>query len=174
MKKVSFLFFLVTCVFVLESNGQSNDSLLHQLARKWGNAKAYTLKIAALMPEEDYSYKPTAEVMSFQEQLLHISDNMMWLSGTHLFADTTKQIKKYAAMDKAAVIKYVIDAYDRTLLAHYKISAGQLDEKVSFFAGPMTRRQILILMHDHQTHHAGELIVYLRLKGIKPPPYNGR
>jgi len=54
-----------------------------------------------------------------------------------------------------------------------KMNAGQLDEKVKFFAGPMTRRQILILMHDHQTHHLGQLIVYLRLKGIKPPDYIG-
>lgn len=40
-------------------------------------------------------------------------------------------------------------------------------------AGPLTRRQILILMHDHQAHHIGQLIVYLRLKGIKPPGYVG-
>jgi uncharacterized damage-inducible protein DinB len=54
-----------------------------------------------------------------------------------------------------------------------KMNTGQMDEKVKFFAGPITRRQILILMHDHQTHHLGQLIVYLRLKGIKPPDYIG-
>lgn len=37
----------------------------------------------------------------------------------------------------------------------------------------MTRRQILLLLHDHQTHHIGQVIVYLRLKGIKPPAYVG-
>lgn len=33
-----------------KGNAQSTDSLLNQLARKWSNAKAYTLKMAALMP----------------------------------------------------------------------------------------------------------------------------
>ncbi|MGX5688737.1 DinB family protein [Arcticibacter tournemirensis] len=47
------------------------------------------------------------------------------------------------------------------------VTDDQLDEQVKFFAGPMTRRQILILMHDHKTHHLGQLIVYLRLKWNK-------
>lgn len=167
------IFLILLFAFSSPLLAQTNDSLLNQLSRKWMNAKLYTLKMAEAMPAENYSFKPVPEVMSFQEQLFHIADNMKWLSATHLFADTTRQIKKYTAMDKAAVVKYVADAYDRSLSAHYKISANQLDEKVSFFAGPMTRRQILILMHDHQTHHAGELILYLRLKGIKPPEYVG-
>jgi uncharacterized damage-inducible protein DinB len=29
------------------------------------------------------------------------------------------------------------------------------------------------LMHDHHTHHRGQIIVYLRLNGLKPPKYVG-
>jgi uncharacterized damage-inducible protein DinB len=57
--------------------------------------------------------------------------------------------------------------------AFFIINEKQLDEIVPFFAGPKARRQILILMHDHQSHHVGQLIVYLRLNGIKPPAYVG-
>ena len=55
----------------------------------------------------------------------------------------------------------------------YERTAAQLEEKVEFFAGPMNKRQILTLLNDHQTHHCGQLIVYLRLKGVKPPDYRG-
>ncbi len=157
----------------LKMQAQSTDSLLVQLARKWENAKVYALKMAKLMPEEFYEFKPVPEEMSFREQLLHIAQNMQWLSTSYLFQDKSKIAKNENAKDKIAVIKILSDAYDMGLAAHKSIDAKQLDEMVTFFAGPMTRRQILILMHDHQTHHIGQIIVYLRLKGITPPDYVG-
>ena len=48
-----------------------------------------------------------------------------------------------------------------------------LNEKVEFIAGTMTRRRILLLMTDHLTHHRGQLVVYLRMKGVEPPKYVG-
>jgi len=65
------------------------------------------------------------------------------------------------------------DAYDIGLRAQGAVATAQLDRQVKFFAGPMTIRQILLLLHDHQSHHLGQVIVYLRLKGIKPPDYVG-
>ena len=165
---------LIVCfVFLSPASGQPTDSLNIQLSRKWVNAKTYTLKMADLMPAEKYDFKAVAEVMSFKEQLLHIANNMKWLSTAFLLGQGNKQGADTASMDKAAVMKYISDAYDQGLSVHQMLSEKQLDEVVPFFAGPMTRRQILILMHDHQTHHVGQLIVYLRLNGIKPPAYVG-
>jgi uncharacterized damage-inducible protein DinB len=48
-----------------------------------------------------------------------------------------------------------------------------LSTQVDFFAGPKTKLQILNIIQDHVTHHRGQLIVYLNLKGIKPPEYVG-
>jgi uncharacterized damage-inducible protein DinB len=155
------------------ATAQSTDSLTIQLSRKWQNAKAYALKMADIMPAEYYSYRPVAEEMTFKEQLMHIAANMQWLSSAFLFNPETRQAPDTTKLDKAAVIKHLSNAYDQGLSTHHKLSAEQLDEVVPFFAGPMTRRQILILMHDHQTHHVGQLIVYLRLKGFKPPAYVG-
>jgi uncharacterized damage-inducible protein DinB len=164
--------FLIISSFSVVLQAQVNDSLQVQLSRKWINAKAYTLKMAELMPAENYDFKPTPDVMSFKEQLVHIADNMKWLSSAFLFSTGNSGKFDAATMDKAAAIKVLSDAYDQALSVH-AIHVKQLDETVSFFAGPMTRRQILILMHDHQTHHIGQLIVYLRLKDIKPPAYVG-
>jgi len=164
---------LIISSFSVVLHAQSNDSLQVQLSRKWENAKTYTLKMADLMPAENYDFRAVAEVMSFKEQLLHIADNIKWLSSAFLFSEGNQQGADTAKMDKATVMKYISDAYDQGLSVHHMISQKQLYEVVPFFAGPMTRRQILILMHDHQTHHVGQMIVYLRLKGIKPPAYVG-
>ncbi len=163
---------LIISSFSVVLHAQSNDSLQVQLSRKWENAKAYTLKMADLMPAENYDFRAAAHVMSFKEQLLHIRDNMKWLSSAFLFSQGNKQVSDTATMGKEAIIKVLSHAYDEALTAHH-LNEKQLNEPVPFFAGPMTRRQMLILMHDHQTHHVGQLIVYLRLKGIKPPAYVG-
>lgn len=177
MNLLKFAFAIVSLLFLVpsfKSSAQMNnsDSLVAQLSRKWANGKVYALKMAELMPEEYYDFKPVPEEMSFKQQVLHIADNMEWLSSSYLFVARRHKLDT-SVKDKAAVIKMLSDAYDMGMKAHQNTSDKQLDEVVPFFAGPMSRRQILILMHDHQTHHLGQLIVYLRLKGIKPPDYVG-
>ena len=165
-------FVLLLMMYCVCSNAQTSDSLLNQLAVKWQNSKTYTLKMAELMPEEAYGFKPVADQMSYGEQLLHIANNMFWLSSDFLLGNKLdKQTNTHPS--KKEIINIVSAAYDSGLASHHRLTTAQLDEMVKFFAGPKTRRQILVLMHDHQTHHVGQLIVYLRLKGIKPPGYVG-
>jgi len=171
MNLIFTLMIFLTAVFTVKA--QSADSLQVQLAHKWVNSKTYALKLAALMPEDGYDFKASPEEMSFREQLLHIADNINWLSSSYLLVEGPAKNTSGGKLTKEDVLKKLGDAYDLGLKAHMKMNAGQLDEKIKFFAGSMTRRQILILMHDHQTHHLGQLIVYLRLKGIKPPDYIG-
>jgi len=171
MKRILTLIIFWAAVFTVKA--QPADSLQLQLARKWVNSKAYALKLAVLMPEDGYDFKASPGEMAFREQLLHIADNINWLSSSYLLVDGPAKRASGGKLTKDDVLKKLGEAYDLGLKAHMKMNAGQLDEKIKFFAGPMTRRQILILMHDHQTHHLGQLIVYLRLKGIKPPDYIG-
>jgi uncharacterized damage-inducible protein DinB len=125
------------------------------------------------MPEEQYNFKPVPDEMTFGEQLLHIAQNMNWLSSAYLFGSKQNSKSDAKVLSKQSIINTISTAYDSALTVHYRLKPKQLDEVVPFFAGPKSRLQILILMHDHQTHHLGQLIVYLRLKGIKPPEYVG-
>ncbi len=159
--------------FSINGKAQTNDSLLNQLSAKWKNAKIYALKVAELMPEEQYNFKPVPDVMTFGEQLLHIAQNMNWLSSAYLLGSKQNSKSEAKVLIKQSIINTISTAYDSAFSIHYRLTPKQLDEVVPFFAGPKSRRQILILMHDHQTHHIGQLIVYLRLKGIKPPEYVG-
>ena len=159
--------------FTFAAMAQPKDSLQTQLARKWENSKDYAIKLVASYPESAYGFKPSPEEMSFQEQVLHIVDNINFLSSSFLLTDVPVKRSEKAVLSKQELLTILADAYDRGAVAHTKLRADQLDEKIKFFAGPKTRRQMLILMHDHQTHHLGQLIVYLRLNGIKPPSYVG-
>lgn len=140
---------------------------------KWDNSKNYLIAIAELMPEESYDFKPTERQRSFKEQLLHIKDNMDWLSTTYFTSEENKQVKADPSVSKKEVITLLIEAFDATSKAIKETSDASLKETVAFFAGPKSKLQILNLLQDHVTHHRGQLIVYLNLKDLEPPKYVG-
>jgi len=150
---------------------------LTEMAEQWKNSGKYILDVAGQMPDSGYAYKPVADEMRFDEQLLHMASNMLWLSSTHLttqkppFTDT--ELKQLNGKPKQEIIATLRQSLAFAQMAIETIPATDLEQPVKFFAGPKTKRQIINLMHDHLTHHRAQTIVYLRLNGIKPPSYVG-
>lgn len=170
MKKISSLFlFSFSCFLIL--NGQSG--FLKDNLTKWQNGLNYTEEVILSMPDSLWTFKPSSEEMSFREQTIHITQNMYWLCSSYLkgkdmnlkIKDTGQTVTEIKAQFKE------IGQYTTEVLGNLEDSS--LTEKVNFFAGNFTRWQIIQLLHDHHTHHRGQLIVYLRLKNIKPPKYIG-
>lgn len=168
---------LTAIIFAILSGAQASaqDSLfIQEAALKWTNAAAYTLEVARAMPPEQYNFRPTPEEMSFGEQLEHMAENMMWLSSNYLTGISVESpllIKE--GRNPEEIIALMELALNTAREAILRANPEGLSATVDFFAGPMTRRQIILLLHDHHTHHRGQLVVYLRLNGIKPPRYRG-
>lgn len=112
------------------ATAQPTDSLQAQLAQKWANSKTYTLKLADLMPEDKYDFRPSPEEMTFREQLLHIADNMTWLSLAYLFVEAPAKRTLGVKLSKADMSKILGEAYDLGLKAHANVTDDQLDEQV--------------------------------------------
>ena len=140
---------------------------------KWENSKNYLIEMAELMPEENYNYKPTEREMSFQEQLLHIRGNMVWLSEKYFVAENYVKSEKIDPKTKTEIITAMNIAFDKVTNIIKNVSPDALPSEVDFFAGKKSKLQILNLLQDHVTHHRGQLIVYLNLNEIKPPKYSG-
>ena len=151
----------------------AQQSYLAECQQKLKNSAEYTLEVAELMPEEKYDYKPTAEEMSFKEQLLHLIGNVNWLTSDYLGGKKLDKDLKKKDYTKAEVIDILKEGYALAAEALVNFKSEQLEEPVKFFAGPMNKRQILTLLNDHQTHHRAQMLVYLRLNGVKPPKYRG-
>ncbi|MEL6864939.1 MAG: DinB family protein [Bacteroidota bacterium] len=146
---------------------------LDDFKKKWSNATDYTLEVMDLMPEDQYDYQPMGDVQSFRELLLHMTQNMIWLSTYYLGDRSFDRDLKDTTYTKAEMVDLVKEAFAFTNAVVDELEPHELKGKVKFFAGPMNVRQILTLMNDHLTHHRGQIIVYLRMHGIKPPRYRG-
>jgi uncharacterized damage-inducible protein DinB len=145
-------------------------SLVKELVATWQRAATDLIDVAEAMPEEKYAYKPTPEISTFRDQLVHV------VGITQRFIDTAKGTKSdaghpNAAMKKAEVItllKQTLQTGQETLAS---LTDAQLLEQVKFpFGDRMVTRFTFWLgpLYQFRNHH-GQLVVYLRLNGIVPP-----
>ncbi|MEO8962685.1 MAG: DinB family protein [Ginsengibacter sp.] len=175
MKK---LFFGVTfTLFSFCIYAQSESALIiNSHVQKLENAKDYTIAVANLMPDSLYNYRPVPAEMSFGEQLIHITQNLYWLTSTYIaevpnpYHPTKDELSK---LDKDSIINLVKDAYDFAISSISKMEIKTLSKEFKFSGENLNKYQFLNLIEDHQTHHRAQIVVYLRLNGIKPPKYIG-
>lgn len=164
--------FILLMTLGISSTMNAQDESAKEILTKWENASQYTINMIDSMPAEHFDFKPTPETRTFSNQITHMVDNMVWLSSSYLDAE---EFAKEEPTTKAEHMEYMRSAceYAGNAIEAALQDSTILNTKKDFFAGPMNGRQIIRLMHDHVTHHRGQMIVYLRLNGIKPPRYFG-
>jgi uncharacterized damage-inducible protein DinB len=143
------------------------------LVADWTRARDYTKEYLDAMPEEGVSFKPTPDIRSFAEQMLHLANANFAFASTATGAANPQQGKNLEKMDeyktKAGLTKIVMESYDFVISAIKGMDVKKMDEQVKFFGRDLTRAAALEKGFEHQTHHRGQTTIYLRLKGVKPP-----
>lgn len=168
LKLITTLFFLVMLVGKAKAQSTSAD-----LVKDWERAKGYTKEYLDAMPEASYSLKPTPQMRSFAEQMLHLSD------ANYGFASPATgekspigmgELEKGTDKSKATVTKNVLASYDFVIDGIKKLSSEQMKTQIKLFGRfDLTREQALSKAFEHQTHHRGQATVYIRLAGGTPP-----
>ena len=153
MRRLTFILVL------LAAPALAGENLVPKLVQHWNTSKAYTIKIAQQMPEDDYGFKPNPDQMSFKEQLMHIAGMNEYFLGK--ITGRNAAAAKPAKLDKASVIQYLSDSFDYVIRSVSGLTPAQADKHI----------EALLLAMDHTTHHRGQCVVYLRARGIKPAEY---
>jgi uncharacterized damage-inducible protein DinB len=144
-------------------------SLAKELVATWQRATAEILDVAEAMPENKYGYKPTAEISTFSDQLVHVAGI------TQRFVDSAKGTKSEApqhkAMTKAEVITLLKSTFQAAQDTMGSMTDAQLLEPIKFPFGDRTVTKATFWqgpLYQIRNHH-GQLVVYLRMNGIVPP-----
>ncbi|MCP9766593.1 DinB family protein [Lacihabitans sp. LS3-19] len=175
MKKILLLLIIASQGFAQKQSPFITDAL-----SKWQGMKSYTLAVAEAMPEEKYNFKPVADENTFGFQLIHMANNMYGIS-SKLIRNTESPLDlksfenriKNNTISKKEIIEHLSNAFDYAEETFAQMTDKTLEEELDYWGGHSTKRKIVFLLNDHQTHHRGQLIVYLRLNGITPPKYIG-
>jgi len=140
----------------------------------WQRAEAYLIAVAEAMPAKYYGYQPTPETMTFAEQMMHVVQNISWLNSKFIaqeenpFTDVSAEGKS-----KEEIIQQLKNVFAYVNETLESFPEKQLKDPVHFGGQDVNKERILYLMRDHTTHHRGQAVVYLRMKGITPPKYVG-
>lgn len=179
MRNIKYLLIL-TSVVILSSFSQpifaqENDFMIEYLERL-EKSKEYLILVAETMPEDKYEFKATPESMSFAENLMHIGWAMDWhsqsLMGGRKARDwNTDTELKVDNKSKKEMIAKINETFDKTIEFIADFDPNRLEERLDYFGADRTKRQILLLLADHITHHRGQMLVYMRLNGLQPPRY---
>ena len=145
----------------------ADNAIVGPLKTQWESVKNLVVKVAEVVPEDKYDWKPTPEVRSFREQFVHIVGENHMLMG---FVAGEKSSAPQNLKTKEDIVKALNESYDYGA----KVLAGMTDEKamesVPAFRGAQQPRWSIAManMMDNMDHY-GNLVVYMRTNGITPP-----
>ena len=137
--------------------------------------KGYLTKAAAQVPEEHYAFKPTPDVRSMGGVLGHIADANFMICGmvsgqkpAMSEIEKTKKTKAELSDALAASFTFCDSAFDG-------LTDARANEVIKFFIpGTHTRLGVLAFNAAHDFEHYGNIVTYMRLKGLVPPSSAGR
>jgi uncharacterized damage-inducible protein DinB len=126
------------------------------------------LKSAEEMPEENYSFKPVSTVRTFGQLVAHVADAQYEFCGP-VAADGAKspevEKNKTSKADLIAALKVAFAYCDKTYDGMTDSHAADI---IDFF-GSSTKLAVLSINNAHNMEHYGNMVTYLRIKGLVPP-----
>jgi uncharacterized damage-inducible protein DinB len=176
VKKMLFVSFVTAVVTSATVQAQPANPLTAGARRTYDIIKGYIIKSAAKMPEENYTFKPTPDVRSFGQIVGHIADaNYGFCSAVSGekpplggFAPDAVSIEK-TKTSKADLEKALADSFAFCDKVHAGMTDAAGAAMIKFFTGEMAKLSILEFNTHHDFEHYGNLVTYMRLKGIVPP-----
>ena len=149
----------------------ADSPLTADVRKDYQRVRDYVIRAAEKMPQEQYSFKPSDDVRTFAQQIAHVADDQY-----NLCAPARGEVRKaaYTAIEdslsqKAELVPALKDAFAYCDAAYSDVTDASGRQTVKFGKGETIRFHMLNWNLWHTWEHYGNLVVYLRMKGIVPP-----
>ena len=168
MKRLFLLLALVPAPLFAQDAMPNPNSAAGSVASVQRQAAAYILAAAEQMPEAEFAFKPTPEVRSFGQMVGHVI-NAQYMICSAALGETNPNAQNFEqTADKAALVEGL-----RASTAYCDRAYAQPDDAVmqtmNLFGQQRTRLGALVLNAAHNFEHYGNLVTYMRIKGMVPP-----
>jgi uncharacterized damage-inducible protein DinB len=137
---------------------------------RWNAIKRNVAGSAQAMPEEGFAFKPTPEVRTFGQLLGHLANEH------YIFCSAMKGEKNpHESNDfekKSTKPEFVKDINDSIAYCDAAYASMKDDAKLLAPLAPNRRDTLFgsaLMNVTHDSEHYGNLVTYLRMKGIVPP-----
>ena len=132
--------------------------------------KGNILKAAAQVPDDMYAFKPTPDVRSMGALFAHIADANFGICAAASGEKPTMSGIENEKTAKKDVVAALEASFTFCESAFSGMTSARANETVKFFLpGTHTRIGILAFNTAHDFEHYGNVVTYMRLKGLVPP-----
>ena len=156
-----------------QENPTTDDVLSTYLRRSYAAVARDLTAAVEMMPAEDFDYRPDGvadEVRTFGEHVAHLLSVNMWVCamGDGQPASTAKP-----ETDKASLTALMTETNERCTAYLDELTDEVLSEEIRSGAGEREMKAvrgnsvIFVVAHANETY--GNIVAYLRLKGLVPP-----
>ncbi len=177
----AFLFGLVPAARAQSSSSRATSSAASSIPKDvmlvdWQRQKKNVLAYIDVMPDSAITFAPTPGVRNFAQQIQHFVG-----TNTEIAALALKGLKEPPALGdtaaylhrKAALREYTVKSYDYLIDALTGATPTQLAKSYALYNQPAAPAwRWLDLSKEHAVWTFGQLIPYLRLNKVTPPPYD--
>jgi len=161
--------FMTLCVMAAAAQSPDFKSASGGIKAYYMTAKNVIQRSAEKMPEENYSFKPTPDVRSFAQLLGHVADaSYTFCSAATGESNPAKGIEKTKS-SKAELTAAVKEAFSYCDAAYNGLTEANANQIVKFGGGERSKLNVLEFNVMHDFEHYGNMVTYLRIKGIVPP-----
>lgn len=163
------LAFAVVCAAAVPLLAQEKNPVTSAVREILPRQQKNIVAAAEEMPADKFSYKPTADQMTFGKLVLHIAEGNNAFCGKIGGSAPPKapELKETDAKDK--LIAAMKSSFDFCGTALGKVDDSKLGEKIELFGHEGTVAWAMIALAGSWSDHYGMEAMYLRLNGLLPP-----
>jgi uncharacterized damage-inducible protein DinB len=152
---------------------QDSNPLMTEARQAYSTVKYNLLMSAEKMPGENYSFRPAPRVRTFAQILGHIAEEH------YLYCGAVKGEEKAVDVEKSKTAKAEVIAALKDSFAYCEAVYDGLTDTTAvqmIHRGQMQRTRLWIVWGNtvHDNSHYGNLVTYMRIKGLVPPSTEGQ
>ncbi len=166
-------YLLLITAFTLTASAQQR-SFSEDARQIYDLVKRNILRTAEKVPEEHYSFKPTDDVRTVGQLLGHIADANFNICAAASGDERPRSTIEKTAGTRSETVKGLQESFEYCDGIYKTMTDEKGAETTKFFGGERTRLGILNFNAFHDMEHYGNLVTYMRMKGIVPPSSEGR
>src|SRR5579871_6791042 len=139
------------------------------LTSLYRSVRSNLLQSANVMPEASYSFRPTPDVRSFAELVGHVTNTQYSFCAPVIGGKPPELTNFELEKSKPVLVQALQDALSYCDAAYDSATDATLGDPVSFQGLMTTKLHMLTYNIAHDNEHYGNIVTYLRLKGLVPP-----
>ena len=184
MRRLFIWAFIFACVTLplasAQTTGAGYDTSLSPSLASVARAMHATIRrnladAAEEMPAAEYAFRPTPQVRTFGQLIGHVTEANFFFCSQAAGKKSPATTNYEQITNKAALVKDLNDSLDYCDAVYAATTDANFLRPVKISYGPgsassnTVRGAVLMFNIAHNNEHYGNIVVYMRLKGLVPP-----